>query len=1073
MAENLPIPHPPRYPLIGNLPQVMGQGIVQELWLLAKTYGPIFELAIPGSVFYVASSYEIVNEVCDETRFEKVVGGALDQIRRFGGDGLFTARNDEANWSMAHNILLPAFSMKQMKEYVPQMIEIAQQLLRKWAAVGETGINVTDDFTRLTLDTIALCGFDHRFNSFAKDELHPFLDAMVRALQDSLNRIKKTKVQLALDFRADRQFAADRDLMFRVVDELITDRLKHPDRLQGRSDFLSFMINSVDKKSGQKLNAENIRFQLITFLIAGHETTSGLLSFATYLLVKHPEIMAKAREEAERVLTTDPNFVPTFKEISELKYINQILRETLRLYPTAPAFSRTPKEDTVVAGKYKIRKGSRVLTLLGMLHRDPAVWKDPDTFDPDRFAPDRIDAIPEYAWRPFGSGPRSCIGQHFSMVEATLALGLILKHFDLKGDPQYQLKIKETLTIKPGDFFINAKLRIPLGKEAPATSVGGVQENPGFKPLAQAPQHGNALAIYYGSNMGTSEDLANRLAEQGRRLGFIAHVAPLDDAVNALPNSGAVVIITATYNGAPPDNALEFAAWLRQPGFRADGLKYTVFGCGNTQWRTFQAFPRDVDERLAAAGGQRLFDRGEADANADFEGAYESWVKALWPELLKKLNLKIDAEQYLSQEERLFQIQVGQQSKFRPLHAAYDARPFRIITNRELQRVGGDDGSERATRHIELEVPEGVRYQIGDHFGVFAQNRDFLVQQVAHRLGYAADTILTIQARTNRESFLPVGRPVTLGKLLREYIELQDVATRKQLQMMAAYCLVKDEQDKLRSWAAEDDEGQKLFQGEVLNKRRSVYDVLCAFPSCQLPLEIFLEMVSPLRPRFYSISSSPKRDARVLSLTVGVVSGPSLAANGSFKGVCSTFLQTREPGDIIFGFVKAPSMPFRLPEDPRQPVIMVGPGTGFAPFRGFLQERDALKKAQVPIGPAMLFFGCRRPEHDFIYRSEMEDYAARGIVSLHVALSHVPNPTHPFVQDRIWEQRDKVWELLQAGATIFVCGDGLHMAPGVRGTFSRIHQEKTGSNAEATEAWLQDLERQHRYLVDVFGQKKM
>jgi len=1069
-----PIPHPPRLPIIGNLPQVFGETIVQELVALAKQYSPIYELVIPGTRFYVVSSHELTRELCDEKRFHKAVHGVLMEVRRFAGDGLFTALPDEPNWSKAHNILLPGFGLKQMKEYLPKMLEVAQQLLQKWQVVGEQGIDVSGDFTRLTLDTIALCGFDHRFRSFGSEQLHPFLDAMVLGLQNSAARIKQTKLQQAFDKKAERQFNAGRDLMFRVVDELLAERHKNADKFKDKIDFMSLMLNGIDKKTGEKLDFKNIRYQLITFLIAGHETTSGLLSFATYFLVTHPEVMQKAVEEVDRVLGRDPDYQPSFKDIGELKYLNRVLKEALRLWPTAPAFARTPYEDTIIGGRYEIKKGEEVLILLPALHRDPSVWKDPEVFDPERFAPGAEDKIPEYAWRPFGTGGRSCIGQHFAMVEATTALALILKHFEIKGDADYKLRVKETLTLKPADFRIKAFMRLPLHR-APVAIKADIKASIAhtYEREETLPQHGTALAVYYGSNMGTSEELAQRLAQQARRLGFVAHVASLDEAVEALPNSGIVLIITATYNGMPPDNAQRFAQWIRSDRFRVDGLRYAVLGCGNTQWKTFQVFPREIDKILTEKGGIRILESGEADANADFENGCEQFTRNFWHETFEELGMEIPSKVLNKPVQRRYQVQVVQHSPLRPLHASFQAKSFRVIGNRELQKVVDEGGAERSTRHIELQLPDGLSYRAGDHLGVFAHNRDQIVEAVAGRLGFATDTLITLEQTQKEGSFLPTGRPVALGKLLREYIELQEVVSRRHLATLSSYCLVQEELQSLSHWAQDNPTGNAHYQTEVLNKRRSVYDILCAFPSCHLPLDAFLDMATPIRPRYYSISSSPLAQAKTVSLTVGVVAGPSLAQNGTFKGVCSSYLQSRENGDTIFAFVKAPTLPFTLPADTMQPIIMVGPGTGFAPFRGFLQERLALKKQGKSLGPALLFFGCRRPEADFIYRAEMEDFHQQAVVELHLAFSHAVDSTLRYVQDGLWHQRDRVWELLQNGAVIYICGDGLHMAPDVRKMFAKIYADKTKADAATCENWLVELEDHQRYLVDVFGQKKM
>jgi cytochrome P450/NADPH-cytochrome P450 reductase len=712
--------------------------------------------------------------------------------------------------------------------------------------------------------------------------------------------------------------------------------------------------------------------------------------------------------------------------------------------------------------------------LLPSLHRDPAVWKDPEIFDPERFAPGAEDKIPEYAWRPFGTGARSCIGQHFAMVEATVALALILKHFEIKGDPDYQLKVKEAVTLKPADFRIKAYQRLPLHRaplafkpeDRPAPLAHDEMETP-------LPRHGTALAIYYGSNMGSSEELAQRLGEQGRRMGFVTRVAALDEAVEALPNSGVVLIVTATYNGMPPDNALRFAAWIKSEKFRADGLRFAVLGCGNTQWKTFQAFPREIDRILSERGGIRLLKAGEADANADFENGCEQFTRNFWKETFEELDMELPTRIVTRPSSRRYQVQVVQHSPLRPLHASYQAKSFRVTANHELQKVTDDGGSERSTRHIELQLPEGMGYRVGDHLGVFAHNRDHVVEAVAARLGFATDTLVTLEQSQNDGGFLPTGRPVALGKILREYIELQEVVSRRHLETLASCCLLLPERQTLLSWAQDTEAGNELYQKEVLNKRRSIYDILCAFPTCQLPLDAFLDMAAPIRPRYYSISSSPLTQPKTVSLTVGVIAAPSLAQNGTFKGVCSSYLQSREPGDAIFAFVKAPTQPFTLPDEPTRPIIMVGPGTGFAPFRGFLQERLALKNKGQTLGPAYLFFGCRRAEQDFIYQSEMEAFHKEGIVNLQLAFSHDVQSGFRYVQDRIWEQRDSLWKLLEADAVIYVCGDGLHMAPDVRATFLRVHAEKTKASPETSEAWLRKREDTQRYLVDVFGQKKL
>jgi len=270
----------------------------------------------------------------------------------------------------AHNILLPNFSQQAMEGYHPMMLDVAGQLMLKWARLNsDDQIDVASDMTRLTLDTIALCGFGYRFNSFYRETPPPFVAAMIRTLDESQTRSRSLPLQARLRVRAARRLAADQAYMDQLVDEIIRER-KESGNPEGKRDLLSCMLDGVDRQSGEPLPEANIRAQCITFLVAGHETTSGLLSFAVYFLLKHPEVMARAQAEADSVLGTDTDVLPSYAQVRKLAYVTQILEETLRLWPTAPGFTRYPFEDTVIGGRYPLSKGSAVLVLTPMLHRD-------------------------------------------------------------------------------------------------------------------------------------------------------------------------------------------------------------------------------------------------------------------------------------------------------------------------------------------------------------------------------------------------------------------------------------------------------------------------------------------------------------------------------------------------------------------------------------------------------------------------------------------------------------------------------------------------------------------------------
>ena len=1065
-----PIPHPPRTLVLGNLLSLGISTPIQDMMTLARQYGPIYWLDMMGKPLVVVSGFSLVDELCDETRFDKSVKGALRRLRAFAGDGLFTAYTQEPNWSRAHNILLPNFGSRAMQGYHPMMVDIAQQLVLKWERLNvDDEIDVTHDMTSLTLDTIGLCGFGYRFNSFYRDTNHPFVGAMIGALGASMET-RGLPLESLIKKDRERQLKADIRYMNEMVDRIIQERRQERRDDASKPDLLSCMLSGVDRKSGERLEDLNIRYQVITFLIAGHETTSGLLSFATYFLLQNPEVLARAHEEVDRVLGSDPSVPPTYAQVNQLTYLSQVLKESLRLWPTAPVFALSPYKDTTIGGTYRMKKPYQIVVLTPMLHRDPSVWGErAEVFDPDNFSREAEPGRPANAYKPFGNGQRACIGRQFALVEATLVLGMILQRFQLVDHTRYRLALKETLTVKPDGFRIRVRRRPDRDRSHPPGRPAVRATAAAAAPIlaSTGPRHGTPLLVLYGSNLGTAEEVARRVAESGEAGGFAVTVAPLDDYVGRLPGEGAVVIASASYNGTPPDNAVRFCEWLRaaEPDtVSLAGVRYTVWGCGNRDWAsTFQAVPRLIDERLAALGAERLYPRGEGDAREDFDGQFQAWQDPLLGTLATALGVELAPPEaaeaaHLTVEE----VEGGEAS---PFVDSLGARAMRVAVNRELHTRTGADPSPRSTRHVELELPDGVAYRAGDHLGVIPRNADALVGRVAARFGLDPAVSIRLRLPGSRKTFLPVDQPVRVSRLLGDYVELQDPATRKQIQGLAAHTECPWTGPRLRALA----EDEARYREEVLARRKSVIDLLDEFPACQLPFNRYLEMLPPLRPRYYSISSSPLRHERRCSITVAIVEGEARSGRGTFHGVCSGYLLHRKEGEPVHAFVKDTRSAFRLPENAATPIVMIGPGTGLAPFRGFLQERAALRERGQAVGPALLFFGCRHPRQDFIYEDELRAFADQGVARLFACFSRAPGAQKTYVQDQLRQQRAEVWKQLQQGAIVYVCGDATRMAPDVRRAFAAIHREETGSDERTALAWLDGLTAEGRYLVDVWA----
>jgi cytochrome P450 / NADPH-cytochrome P450 reductase len=310
-----------------------------------------------------------------------------------------------------------------------------------------------------------------------------------------------------------------------------------------------------------------------------------------------------------------------------------------------------------------------------------------------------------------------------------------------------------------------------------------------------------------------------------------------------------------------------------------------------------------------------------------------------------------------------------------------------------------------------------------------------------------------LAAAEGRRANLPVGEAIAVHRLLSDFVELQHPATRKQIQAMAQHTRCPFTRPKLEALLDEE-----RFRAEILAKRKSVLDLLEEHPACELPFAAFLEMLPLMTPRYYSISSSPMADGNRCAVTVAVVEGPARSGAGVYHGVCSNHLLRQAGGATVQAFVKETKVGFRLPVDPAAPIVMIGPGTGLAPFRGFLRERAALKAQGRTLGPAMLFFGCRHPEHDFIYADELKEQADAGIVDLHVAFSrHDGKKT--YVQDLLKAEADRVRALIDQGAIVYVCGDGGRMEPDVKRTLVAMYDE----------AFVARLAADNRYVLDVWA----
>jgi cytochrome P450/NADPH-cytochrome P450 reductase len=1061
---------PKPLPGIGNMKDLMSdEGMGAAYQKLIDTYGSMVFLQVPNHRLFVTSDADVIEDMVKRPdEFQKKLLRVLKDLRASTtGDGLFTCNTEEEIWEIAHRILMPGFTVQAIKQYYQSMLEVADELIAHLEAIpSDEPVLITDWMTRMTFEAISKAGFSTQFHSMDQKELPPFVEAMVVSLVDAMQSVQRALPDSAYAEEKKKREKADK-ILHEVVDDIVKKRREKIARGEAvPNDLLQIMLTGKDRATGKHLPDDNICNQLITFLIAGHETTSGLLSYAIYYLMTNPDIERKLIEEVDAVLGRDFSYHPTYEDLEHLPCTLRILKETLRLNPTAPFFSLAPTHNTVLAGKYSVEKGDLIVVFVPSLHHDPKLWgNDVNKFDPDRFLSDATDRRHPDAYHPCGVGVRSCIGFQFSLKEATMVLARLYQRFRFSlKDKNYQLKHVETLTVKPKDLYVLIDRRAEEKGKFPVK----VKEEVGQQVVLGEGETGAPLLFLFGSNMGCCQELAHKLAQRAQIKGYHPIVKELDEQVDKPWESAYVAIIASTYNGLPPDNAAQFEKWIsHQSGSPFSHLNYTVLGVGNKQWHaTFVRFPTFIDARMKELGANCFFPMGIADVDGDSDSSIEAWARGAW----QKLQQMLPAARMNATEEQLsalsYACEITNYAGSEPIkipHIQLDlqSKEMVVIRNEELT----SKGVGRSVRHIEIRYPEGCTYHTGDHLGVLPENSPEAVAAAAKLCALHLNDVVIIKSIQNssRSEKLPIGIPLLVKDLLTEHVDLEGPVSRDELRLLAFHCPCPTEKAALEEIA------NVKFVEEILEKERTFIEICKQFQSIRCSLEVLLSARPVLKPRYYSISSSPLVMPKACTITVSVHEYMT-RGNRHLQGVCSNYLSRVQKNTSVRCFIKDTKSSFRLPEDPTEDMILIGPGTGVAPFRGFLQERQRQKENGVAIGKQLLFFGCRHPDQDYIYQDELEEYKRIGLLQeLFVAFSRLPDRPKCYVQDLLRENSSLVWEYIKNNARVFVCGEGKHMAPAVRSALIDVFKQEGKLSQDEAQKLLNEKQNSNFYVEDVWA----
>ncbi|MCW1926009.1 flavodoxin domain-containing protein [Luteolibacter arcticus] len=532
------------------------------------------------------------------------------------------------------------------------------------------------------------------------------------------------------------------------------------------------------------------------------------------------------------------------------------------------------------------------------------------------------------------------------------------------------------------------------------------------------------VTILWGSQTGNAEGLAKKLVKTLKKGNFepeVFDMAAYDKG--RLPQEKNLLVITSTYgDGEPPDNAAELYNWLLSDAPpRLEGVQFSVLALGDTNYPDFCKCGIDFDTRLAQLGASRLFNR--IDSDVDYDDPFKQWSDGI-------VGLLAPAGAPSSNGAAVEQVETGY-SKKNPF-------PSPIVQNFNLNGPG-----EKQTHHVALSLEgSGLDYEVGDALGVYPQNPPSVVDEILAALPF--NTKVTVP--------LPDGGEVSLRDAL---ISNYDIGTlnKSLIQKWQA----RSGSPFLRSLVQADD--KKAWDDFCWG--RDLIDLVLDYPADFTDAEDFVATLKKLQPRLYSIASSPKAHPGEVHLCVGIVRYDTFGRKRG--GICSTFLSDRANGVQPGVFVHS-NKAFRLPENGDTPVIMVGPGTGIAPFRAFLEER----KATGAKGPNWLFFGNPHSKSDFLYGEELTAFQKDGTLQkLDLAWSR-DQKEKVYVQNLMVQHGAELWKWFQDGAAFYVCGDASRMAKDVDAALHTIAEQHGGLSKDDAAAWVNQLKKDKRYLRDVY-----
>uniref|UniRef100_A0A8C1JHB7 NADPH--hemoprotein reductase n=1 Tax=Cyprinus carpio TaxID=7962 RepID=A0A8C1JHB7_CYPCA len=540
------------------------------------------------------------------------------------------------------------------------------------------------------------------------------------------------------------------------------------------------------------------------------------------------------------------------------------------------------------------------------------------------------------------------------------------------------------------------------------------------------------VVVFYGSQTGTAEEFANRLAKDAQRYGMKGMPTDPEEydmselsRLKEIPNSMAVFCMATYGEGDPTDNAQEFYDWMQGTDDDLAGVNFAVFGLGNKTYEHFNATGKYTDKRLAELGGNRVFDLGLGDDDSNLEEDFISWKEQFWPAVCEFFGVEATGEDSSIRQFELvvhndinmnevYTGEMGRLKSFQTQKPPFDSKnPFlaTVTGNRKL-----NEGGNRHLMHIELDITDSkIRYDSGDHVAVYPTNDAAVVNRIGERLGVDLDTVISLKnldEESNKKHPFPC--PTTYRTALTHYLDINNTPRTNVLFELAQYASDPQEQENMRKMASASPEGKALYHSWVLDSERNILAILEDLPSLNPPIDHLCELLPRLQARYYSIASSSKVKAAVFN----IIPTPFPCMLGDPNSACHS--NPREHGKEV--------------------------------------------------GETILYFGCRHKNEDFLYQQELEEFERAGVLTqLNVAFSR--DQEHKiYVQHLLKKNKEQLWKLIHSNnAHIYVCGDARNMARDVHTAFYEIAEEVGGLTHTQAVDYFKKLMTKGRYSQDVWS----